>query len=200
MSQIPRSAASSTSARVVASGKTAPVGLPGAVGEDDLRPRGDQRLDLRGRREVAGRSLEPVEDRLAAEQPDHLVHVRKAGRRQQHLVARLEHGQVDREERVHRAGSDDDALRVDGVAVDALELSHELLSEAEVAAVRRVPGPPVRRRFERCVDDEPRRDEARLADLEPDRVGQLVRGVEDLADRRAPGDQRLLRDGRHVDR
>jgi len=29
MSQIPRSAASSTSARVVASGKTAPVGLPG---------------------------------------------------------------------------------------------------------------------------------------------------------------------------
>ena len=62
--------------------------VPRRVREDRLRPRRDERAKLVEVGQEAVFPAQLVEDRNAAEESDHLVHVREPRRRQENLVAR----------------------------------------------------------------------------------------------------------------
>ena len=147
--------------------------IVGAVDHDQLRPLGDGRSQPRGV-EVEASGLERLHlDRHAAHQP-RLLGIRdpvRAGH--QHLVAGIEEGDDEVEERVLGADGDEDVGRLVGEAVVALELGADgrpQLGDAADLGVLRLPAP---HGFDGGVLDALRGVEVRLAGAERDHVDAL---------------------------
>jgi hypothetical protein len=113
----------------------------------------------------------------------HLHEVRRRRIGQQDLVPRVgqreQHGVQD----LDAAGADDDLIGRRRVAVDPPDLLRERLAQRDDAGVRPVLGVPVASHAGGGLDDVRRRGEARLADLEMNRVRLAPGELHDLTDR-----------------
>ena len=163
-------AANSTRSSMSRSGVDRAGGVGRRVDEQHLGAVRDQGFKLADVGQEAVVGCEPVEDRPPAQQADHLVHVGETGCRQQHLVARLQQGQIHRVQGVHGTRSHHDLVRRHRDAVHAAQLVAEHLPQARQAAVGPVAGVAVASRLRRGLDHMGRGGEAGLAHLKADHV------------------------------